>query len=456
MFSLLEIGKSSLMATRRSMDVTGHNIANSATPGYSRQEAVLEPIVLRQSKLPGMGVRVSEITRIRDRFVDSVYRNETGKLGWYSVQKDVIEHLQVVMAEPSDHSLKNALDSFWSAWNDLAIEPTSAAARAQVMETGRAVADTFRYLGTQMDALSSNVENSIKALIERVNLLTSKIASLNVEISRATARQEPVADLLDRRDLLIDELSELVGVTSVYQGDDGSVRVSVGGFSLVDGDRSYRLDVAFSDSGTEFRWFSGNDFVVIDSIGGKLGGYKAARDEIIASFRKELEQLALEFSESVNAIHRQGEPLKGESQDFFVSPGDILTTIEVNPYIVADPGHICASSAGMGPLDGSNAWAIAAAIQGDGLSVDGTFVGRWAGMIGRLGVVGEKVQSGMDVQELLVKEINNRRSAISGVSVDEEIANLIRQQHAFNAASKLISVCDEMLDTLINRLGAGR
>lgn len=458
-FSIFEIGRSALIAAKRTMDVTSHNVANAATPGYSRQEAVLEPIIQRLAKVSGAGVKVTDIRRTRDQFIDSVLRSESAKRATFAVGVDVIEHLQVVASEPSDGSLRVALDQFWSAWHDLSVDANSASARAQVMERGRSLVDMFRHLDTQIDALEVDVEAGIDTAVRRVNILSHRIAELNVEISRALSRGDPGSDLLDRRDLLLDELCELTGATVSHISDGQSVRVAVNGFPLVDGNQAYELAVSYNSGGAEFRWVSSpGEHVVIPAVGGRLAGYRQARDEIISGFRSELEGLLRSIVDGVNEIHAEGHPIEGSAGAFFEFDGnDCLGTVRVSQAIIADPRAICASGTAGDPLDGSIALRIADLLEGDRSGAEPTFNDTWSAIVGRLGTIGQKMESGLGLENLLVKELQNRRDAVSGVSIDEEVATLVRQQHAFTAASRLITVADEMIDTIINRMGtAGR
>lgn len=474
-FTAIEIGKSALLASRRAMDTTGHNIANAATPGYSRQQVILEPIIQRVdvvSGTSGLGVRVVDVQRIRDPFIDGVLRGEQAKKAGFESQKEVLDHLQILFAEPSDSSMRNFVDAYWAAWHDLASEPQSQAARAQLMETGCSVADMFRHLGSQIDSLTGDVEAAISSTVTKVNLLSERICSLNTEISRALARKEPVGDLMDRRDLLIDELTELTGATVSYL-DEGTVKVSIGGIPIVDKYKSYPMSSAITSNGVEFYVVTGpndSDKLLLSGVSGALGGYKVARDEIVLKFRDELNSVALKFFEGINYIH-QVDPETGAIDSnahyptFFQFSNDVLSTIKVTDEIVNDPSKI-RTSRGQDDLDGEIAHAIADYIAGTpneflsdvtfGSGFDlsgGNFTEKWMSIVGKLGVEGQKVEIGHSTQELLVKELANRRDSISGVSREEEITELIREQHAFNAAARLISVADEMLDTIINRMG---
>ncbi len=459
--TLFEIGKSALLASRRSMDVTGHNIANSATPGYTRQEALLEPIVQRMSEVSGMGVRVSQVRRLRDFFTDSVLRNETANKASFAIQKDVIEQLQVMAAETSESGLRAAFESFSESWQELSMDPDSQPARTALAEQGRSLIDTFRHLYGQVESLQKDLAANINSNVARVNDLSARVAALNGEIARASARKDATADLLDQRDLLLDELSQLAGA-SVTKYNDGTeaVRVTVNGYPLVDRVTSYKLSVNLAHP-VQYNWVDTAGGESPLTVGGHLGGLAMSTDQIVGGFKQELEDLLKSVVDTVNTQYALGgvvndpptdPPLDPDPPAFFVvgDPNNYLATAKVADEIIADPSRIAVWDRDMSqPGNGLNALAIS-----DLLAE--TPIQTWTGIIGRMGSEAQRIATGFDTQTLLVKEIQNRKDAISGVSIDEEVATLVREQHAFNAASRLITTADELLDTVINRMGAGR
>lgn len=473
-FTALQIGLTGLRAHRRGMEVTGHNVTNAATEGYSRQEVLLEPFIQRnmtiQAGTAGLGVRIEDVRRVRDRFIDAIFRGEQSRKTALESEKVVLDHLQVVVGEPSDSSIQSALNDFWASWHDLASEPHLASARATVMERGKNLVSLFRSLGTQMDSVAHDIEVDIRVTVARVNYLSTEIAKTTLEIQRAMARNEPLGDLLDKRDLMLDEITALTGATVTLKEAE-SVRVSVAGLPLVDGQVVYELEAVFTSSGTEFRWrplsSPSGQYEVMTSVGGKLGGLKTARDETVYGFKAQIEGLFKDFVDRVNQQHAQGYHLYSATGEpapdpndpanwFFLvgDPTDYLHSVEVNPAITADPGYIRASSVAGDALNGRNALAVADLIEGaNNPSNVPTFNERWQSIVGTLGVRAQKVQSGITTQELLVKELANRKDSISGVSTDEEMANLMRFQHAYDACARVITVADEMLDTIINRMG---
>lgn len=458
--NLFEIGKSALLASRRAMDVTGHNVANAATPGYSRQEAVLQPIVQRQAPVSGMGVRVTQIRRLRDFFTDCVLRNENANRASFAIQKDIMDQLQVMSAESSDAGLRAAMETFWTAWQELSISPDSEPARVALLEQGRSLLDMFGHMAGQIRALQDDISKNIAANVERLNSLAETVATLNAEIGRAAARGDPMGDLLDRRDLLLDEIAEISGAT-VSQYTDGTlaVRVTVNGYPVVDRSASFKIAVSYTGDGVQYGWVdAAGDKQVIPSVGGRLGGLAVARNDLVQGFKDKLESLLKDIVGMVNDQYAKSDGFDPLTSSPFFITDDVNNYLSSTRVAIQDPADLLVSD-GSTPGNGLNALAIAELLENGGTidaNVYASPFDTWIATIGELGIQGQRIRSGLETQELLVKEIQNRKDSISGVSVDEEMANLIREQHAFNAASRVISTADELLDTIINRMGAGR
>lgn len=464
--NIFEIGKSALLASRRAMDVTGHNVANAATPGYSRQEAVLHPIVQREATVSGMGVKVTQIRRLRDFFTDCVLRNENANRASFAVQKDVMDQLQVMSAESSDAGLRAAIETFWTGWQELSISPDSKPARTALLEQSRSLLDMFKHMAGQLKALQDDLSKSISTNVDRLNSLAQTVATLNAEIGRAVARQAPMGDLLDRRDLLLDEIAEISGAT-VSQYNDGTlaVRVTINGYPIVDRSSSFKVAAQPTPTGgVQYAWIdAAGDSQVIPNVGGRLGGLATSKNTLVEGFRASLESLLKDIVDMVNGQYARGgvfDPLDPPAQPPFFNVADPTDYLNTTSLAFDNPDDLVVWDGDpAAPGNGLNALKIASLLENGG-TVEGidyeSPIDTWIATIGELGTQGQRIRNGLETQELLVKEIQNRKDSISGVSIDEEMANLIREQHAFNAASRLITTADELLDTIINRMGAGR
>lgn len=452
----LEIGKRALLAQQLSLNITGHNIANVNTPGFSRQSAIMEsntPMLLPFGSL-GTGVDVSDIRRIRSLFLDQQFRSESHKLGKWRFLNQTWSQVESIYNEPEETGLSALLDSFWNSWQDLANNPESESARVAVREQASLLVNSFHHLSTQLRDLRESLDADINTMVLQVNNTAAQIADLNQSIVSAELTGNPANDLRDRRDYLVDQLSQFVNV-GVLEQSDGSYTVLLGGMALVDGTSSLQIATETQSGGTSVttRVFFQGTGIEIEHSGGEFEGILEARDTIVVERQAEMDLLATELVAAVNEIHRAGYGLGGETAiDFFDPNTTGAADIELNPQILEDVNYIAASLNGeIG--DNSNALDMAALREALKLH-DGqaTFNEYYASVIGKIGIKSQEAQNLEQNQMALMFQIENARQSTSGVSLDEEMANMIRYQHAFEAAARVISAMDSALDTIINRM----
>lgn len=470
----LEIAKRALLAQRQAMEVVAHNVANARTPGFSRQRVDLRTTTPATEVIGhgiptavGTGVEVADIARVRDAFLDQQYREQARGLGEWQTRQQVLDEVQQLLNEPSDTSLRVVLDQFWVAWQTLANNPENLAARQAVVEQGNTLVDAFRHLDARLSEIQANLDKAIGTKVDEINLLAREIAGLNQRIATTSAAGGQANDLLDQRDLLLDKLARLVGV-QVLDGPNGMVRMLVNGVAVVDGASAYRLLAQPDPANNGFLSLRWEGFPSLQVAGKDLGGEMAAsfdlRDNVLAAYRSRLKDLAWALATQVNARHAagydlNGAPVSGTSwQDFFVVPASKaafdLQTLAVNPQVAADPRRIAAASQAGSPGDGRNALAIAD-LKFQQLADLNNFTADdfYRSLIGTVGAQAGEAQRMSDTQKALTDRIDNQRQAASGVNLDEEVADLVRFQQAFQAAARLVSMVDEALGTVINRMG---
>lgn len=513
-FHLLETSKRSLFTQMAALQTTGHNIANANTPGFSRQVVnmnatrPIEAVGLTHSTAPGQlgtGVEFGSITRIREKFLDDQYRNENKSLGSFSVQADTLDKLEGIINEPSDSGVRTVLDNFWKSWSDLSKDPENVAARKIVRENAVALADAFNFTSKQLSDLSTDLTTNIATNSQAVNSLATTIANLNGEIYRIESMGDDANDLRDQRDLLTDQLSKLVNINVVdtdqgYTIDMGSVNLVTAG--TMTGTTPESLAEALSSG---------------DLNSGEIYGMFVSRDKFVADYQNQLNTLAdtiangdvtvtipagsvlpdgIELDgvvysggaryldepltvtvQGINGLHKLGftlnDPLE-EGGDFFVSKsgGNPITAADfaLNPDIANDATKIATSmrTSGTGtdelPVKGNNTLAILISQLKDtsfkfesGGSVptlaNGTIDSFFGAVVGQLGVQSQEATRQLNNQKSLTDQIDSRRQSVSGVSLDEEMANMIKFQHAYGAAARVMTVFDEMLDKIINGMG---
>lgn len=470
----IEIGRRALMAQQRALETTSHNVANANTKGYSRQEAVLATTA--PFSYPGMGagqvgtgVAVQSLRRIRESFLDAQFRNETKALGRWEVRRDTVEKLEAILNEPGDNGLSKLMDRFFAAWQELAKNPEGEAARSVVRQEGIALAEAFNHLAAQLNDLSADLTTSVGVRVNEVNSLARQIRDLNAQIVKAESGNMAANDLRDRRDLLLDELAKVVPI-QVEEDRYGAVTIVVRDHTLLSGQQVNEL--RFNPSTGEVSWADGAAYaphLTGSNLYGSLEGLLEARDVLLSEYRDRLDALAKKIAQAVNEQHGAGAGLDGSTGvDFFSFDEEHPSvTIKVSDAILSDTQKIAAAATVIDPVtgnpvqpapgDGSNALLIAQLkngwdSNGDG-KIDVVFSDQYNSWVADLGVRGQEAARMVDNQELLTSQLDSRRQSVSGVSIDEELTNMVRFQQAYNAAARLITAVDEMLDALINRTG---
>jgi flagellar hook-associated protein 1 FlgK len=463
-FHGLEVAKRGLFAQQTGINTTAHNIANANTKGYTRQRVnftASQPIempAMNRSVAPGQlgtGVNFSSIVRLRESFLDAQYRNEASSNGYWTIQKDTLEKIELIFNEPSEDGLRTTIDQFWNAWSDLSREPDNMTARAVVVERARAMLDAFQHVHTKLSELKNDLNDSFVKKVDQANLYIAQIAELNREIRRIEAMGMHANDLRDQRDLLVDELSRLVPINvqedaqgmytvSLQRGDGTSV-------DLVNGINSFLLDsdVPLSD-------VQGN------GVSGELHSLWKSQNDTVQGYINELNSLFASIVQETNNIHYNGYTLDGNNQVYFFTflSGHnhpiAIGEIEVNPVIVGDLRFIAAASNSGGLAgDGGNALLISQ-LRYKKVSIGGdtaTFDDYYRSILGKLGVQTQEAQRQTNNTQLILDSVDYRRQSVSGVSLDEEMANLVQLQHAYNSSARMVTTVDQMLDTIINRMG---
>ncbi len=459
-FSGIEIAFQGLLVQRKALQVTAHNIANANTDGYSRQRVSMSSIP--PHRVPeytdpggevGNGVAAEFVERVRDRFLDLQMRNELGRLGRWERRETTLKQIETFINEPSDEGLSSIFGRFWEALEALSLDPENNATRVVVIERGRAVAEAIRHLDSQLEELARNLDETVYTVVSRINSLATRISDLNHQVVKLLNTGGNPNDYLDRRDVLLDELSRLVSI-SLDERETGAIVVMVGGTPLVSehdaGELKALPDPANRDL-AQVVWADTGRPVEIQK--GELKGLLESRDEINGSIRTGLDELVATFVQEFNAVHSSGYDLNGQTgQDFFV-PGSTASSIALEEAVEKNPAQLAASLGG-GPGDGGNALKLA------GLKHTRIFQGGTATLddflrsfVGAVAVDTAEATRMLENQTLLVRQIENQRQSVAGVSLDEEMTNLVRYQHAYNAAARVVTAVDEMLEVVINRMG---
>ncbi|TVR86461.1 MAG: flagellar hook-associated protein FlgK [Spirochaetaceae bacterium] len=619
-FSGIEIGKRSLNAHNRALTTAGHNLSNASVRGYSRQRVQMEathPIYrpqLNRAERPGQvgqGVQVARVERLKDMILEGRIVSQANGEGYWQSRDKYVMMLEQVYNEPTNLSVRSLMDQFWDGWQELAMLPEQGASRAAVVRNGEALIEGIHQRSRSLHELREMLDDEIRATVRDVNVLIRDIADINMEIVKSEAAGDNPNDLLDRRDVLVEDLSKLINITTDTRDPD-EFNIHTSGFHIVQGgiSRPFELEAEPANEGfSRVRWSHSDE--TADFRGGKLFALQELRDSDVREELQKLDTMTITFIDLVNEIHRDGYGLDGASgNDFFVehqavinalgnydSTGDgafdstylhringanrlqneqqiglsgVITlpsadgTVDVqynptdtvgdliarinnsgaevtarlnredrlqlratpaealeNPdfvirslqdsgqFLVGYSGVLLASGAAgafssdaadqvtalradadfsVAPLARPSSWIevtetlrrdpskVAASFgeagrpgeAGNGMAAreiaslrnnpvmvgrTATFDDYFADSVAEIGLKGKEARIALETQQLIMKDLREMRESISGVNIDEELADMIRFQHGYNAAARYIAQVDQMLDVIINRMG---
>mgnify|MGYP001068921045 CR=1 FL=1 len=462
-FGSIETTLRGLRAQQIALDTTGHNISNANTPGYSRQAAEMTATApyavptMNRYQIAGQigtGVTVTQIRRMRDQFVDRRTQYENSSLGYWDARQRNFSHLEVTLAEPADldtgSSIGYHLNEFWSALQQLgnANRPDNIAVRSVLREKANNLCDSIRSTYRQLTTLQQDISAEIGVKIGRINSLADQIAGLNAEIAKITAVGDNPNDLLDQREVLVGELSTLTSI-SIQSDELNRYSISISGMLLVAGDTPYHMSV--EDDGSVVWAHNGTDVYFAN---GELKGLMEMRDVEIQYYIDSLNEFATTLITEFNTIHGEGYDLDGNNGiNFFAgTSAEDITLDDAILDSINGLNSIAASITGeVG--NGENALRLARIIKEEEL-IDGTTLSDfYDSLIAKLGVDAEKAKVTHANQKTLVGHLKNMQESVAGVSLDEEMANLIKFQNAYMASARMMTAIDEVLDKLINGTG---
>lgn len=457
----LNIALRSMLSHQIAIQVTEHNVANSTTPGYRRQEAVLtaaQPYTLpslRGQITPGQlgtGVVVDRIRQYNLEFFDDRYRKALSESKGWDMQASVLKQVEATLSETGEDGLVAKLDAFWSGWQALSNDPTNMALRSDLLERADALAGAINTRAQSLYRLQLDQNLTILERVGEINALASQIASLNVQIITVQAAGNQPNDLMDQRDQMLNRLAEISGAVSTIQ-ENGEATVSIGGHALVVGSTTFNLATTAGNF-TSIYWEA--DGQPLNVTRGELQGLLEARDTIIPDLLSGLDNLASTLVTQVNSLHTTGYALDGTTSglNFFDPTSTTALSIRLSTDVAGQPENIAAAETTSAPGDGNLALAIAQirdlAVMSSGQETLNQYYTRKVAELG-IGIV--RAETLARDRQSVADSLDSLRESVVGVNLDEEAANLIKFQRAFQAATRMVTVIDEMLDKIINGMG---
>jgi flagellar hook-associated protein 1 FlgK len=463
-FSGLSTALSSLNAQRQALEVSGQNIANANTVGYTRQRADLKSVepasvtsIHSGSGSIGNGTRVSGIARLGDVFADARLRGETGAASGAATSSQIYLRLESTIAEPGDQGVSHALDQLWSSFGELGNTPDSEATRAVVLQDANAVADRISSGYAAVKTQWGQARTELESTVSDVNTAAGMVADLNSRIRALTASGSPANELVDQRSELVTKLAGQVGASAVER-PDGTLDVMVAGNALVRGDRAHALEtnpssytmgsdvtVRWAGTGTEVHADAGQVASLVSALG------PVSANGTLATAARSYDTLASTLISGVNGLHAgamtAGAPQENGGPFFAVTPAG-SSAAETLTVAITDTAKIAVAAPGKGPHDGSVSDALAS------LATDPAGPNAaWSTFVVGLGVASRSASQQATVTEATRSTAAQIQMAGASVDIDEESVNMLSYQRAYEGAARVLTAIDEMLDTLINRTG---
>jgi len=464
-YGIVNSALSALNTYTSAIDVVSNNIGNVETPGYTRQQAIIQANapVNTPNGVIGSGVGVTNVERIYNSFLVTQLRMANQEMGKWSAQQESLNSIEQVFSNSSDAGLSSTMASFWNNWQNLVNNPSGSTERSLLVNSANNLAIAFNNMSSQLGDIQKEIDKSVIENVAGINQLLQRIAGLNLNIQQVQATGQNTNSYKDELDLQVANLAELININA-YTNTNGQVSIQLAsGKPLVEGTSTWPLSTETYAVTGNITWPDGTATPPVangDITGGKLGGYLNVRDTMITSYQTQLDTLAGSIIDEVNTQHENGYDINGNAGGAFFTGTNALN-IAVNVQIynpvtgISDPDLVAAAAtSASAPGDGRNAAAIAA-LQ-NSFVMDGataTFSNYFSALTSKVGSAVKTTDASYSFQSNAIQAWKNQRDSYSGVSVDEEQTKLILYQNAYTASAKLMTVLDEMMKTLLNMAG---
>lgn len=454
-FLTLEIARTAMNASRAALEITSQNVANASTPGYIRQRPVLAPLASEDpsgNTVVGGGVTVATVERLRDQCLEAQIIHQEGQLGQEQALSTSLGRVESFFSDLSKTGIGPSIGTFFNSLEELQITPGSTTARDEVFFNAETVCTELKSAVTKLEDEKSTLETDLLQRVERVNSLVQQVAELNGKIS--SLGDNPNAnDLRVTREESIRELGSLCGAMGMDQAG-GAQDVLIGGIRLVQGN-SYQTMTAVADPTDPNRHtISIGSLDDVPGLGGAIAGDIKARDTNLADWKASLDELASGMADAINAQHRAGYDLNGDAGgDFFTyDAADPSGTLAVSAALAANPRLFAASSTADGvPGDGVNAGSLAALRSASTMAGNTQTIEEFhSEILFNVGSEAQRAKSATTAREGLLSALDAQYTNQAGVSLDEEAVDVMRYQQTYNAATRLIKVANEMLQSLMD------
>lgn len=461
LFNTLKLGARALQANQLGVEVTGQNLANSSNTAYSRQQVVLETSLTTPTAygMQGTGVQVSTIQQVRDATIDGEVRDEASVGGYWNSQQSALQNAQTQLGEflnlnatgsaTDTQGLSDQINNLFNSFQGVATNPTSLTQRQSAINSAQTLATGLNQASQQLSTLNDTLNQSVTDGVNSANQLLSQIADLNNQIAKATAAGGTANDLNDTREQALENLANLVNIKTTANSN-GTIDVSISGVQMISGSQVSDTLKPYDPGNGQLVLTTTNTGAPLGVTGGSIKGTFDARDGALQTLRNNLDTLASSLVSQVNSIYSSGYDLNGNTGQNFFS-GTNAATIAVNASLLSDPSQF--QAAGVSGATGDNSVALQLAQLGSqnvaGLG-NQTFSSAFATGVSSFGYAVSNATTQVANHNTVSSMLQNQRDSVSGVSLEEEVSNLLTFQQAYSASSKIISTVDQMLTTVIN------
>ena len=449
LFGSLSIALTSLSVSQQEMAVTGNNVANANTPGYSREIPAAtagDPILISALSF-GTGVLLQRIESLRDPILEIQLHQETQQQSKLSTELGQLQQIQTQFGSSSS-GIGADITNFFNSLQQLSADPTNLALRQTVLTSAGNLATDFNTTARNLQTQRSNLDLNVVQSVGEVNSLTAQIASVDRQISSVQNEHGDAGTLVDKQTTLIRQLSGLVDL-QVIKTDQGISLATSNGTTLVSGSQSFALSAQLGTDGVQ-HILAGSQDITGSLKGGSLAGLIQIRDQEIPGLGSSLDQLAAGLANALNTANKTGYDLNGlAGVNLFAPPpaGGVgaAATLSVS---ITDPALVAASSDGTPGSNGN--LAVLSAVHDQPVANGQTPLDFYSGIVFKVGNDTSNTSADVASSDLILRQLQDQHGSISGVSLDEEAANLIKYQTAYQAAARVVSTVNTLLDVAVN------
>lgn len=444
---VFDIANRSLAVYRRAMDITSHNIANINNPNFSRQKIIFASDFtdLSSGIVWGNGVKIGDVLRYRDNFIESQSRIMNAKYNDSRRQSELITNIEKFFSEPSDLGLGNIIGKFFNSFSELAASPASNPLRTSVLNAATNLSSKINTLNKSLNDVKDNIKLEFNDKVKSINHLLVQINQINKDIKSQQVKKVSTNDLMDHRDGLLKDLSKLVNI-NVTTASDNTVSVSIGGSFAVDSYHITEFEMIDDNGYLSMKMKGGTNSVILTD--GEMNALSSVYSSKVTSYQQKLDKIVNTIVNEVNKIHKTGYSKTIPPQtglNFFEEYKDGV--LRINQLLVKDPNLIAISSDGtLG--NGDLALKISEIIDKK-LIDNSTIMEYYTTLINEIGNDGLLNKNLSEANQLVLDQLEQQKQISSGVSLDEEMTNILQFQRSYEASAKLIKVSDELLRTIL-------